>query len=249
MPGKRINAHNKISKDLEKKKKKGEKAVFKSKLKQLFLGVAKIIPKNKKKKQTFKKGLSLILIGLAIVAFPFVTQNIDKIKINALPKPSPEIKTEEKKPTISDKEPIKVSKELTKTIDTVGEEIPVRIIIPKLAIDIPVAESKVIDGYWELSDDKASFGLGSAFPGDLGNSVIFAHAREKLFGPLKRISLKDNIYILTKKHYFSYEVTEVKAVYPNQIEVVAPTQDERLTLFTCSGFLDNQRLVVIAKRI
>lgn len=238
MSGKRIIAHNKISKKLVKKKKISKKAVLKSKFKQLFLGDADL-----------KKGISLVLVGLAIVVFPLITQNINKLKINSLPKSSPEIKSEEKKPTISEKEPIKVSKELTKKIETIGEEIPVRIIIPKLSIDIPVTESKVVDGYWELSDDSASFGLGSAFPGDLGNSVIFAHAREKLFGPLKRISLKDNIHILTKRHYFSYEVTEVKAVYPNQIEVVAPTVDERITLFTCSGFLDNQRLVVIAKRI
>jgi len=224
MSRKRIISHHKISKHLEKKKKKG-------------------------KEKNLKKGLFFLLVGIVIVAFPVITQNIGKIKSSALPTSSPEITTEVKKPTISEKEPIKVSQELTKKIDTTGEEIPVRIIIPKLAIDIPVTESKVIDGYWELSDDKASFGLGSAFPGDLGNSVIFAHAREVLLGPLKRISLKDNIHILTKKHYFSYEVTEVKSVYPNQVEVVGPTQDERLTLFTCSGFLDNQRLVVIAKRI
>lgn len=209
-----------------------------------------LIKLKKTKKKDLKKGLLFILIGAIILGSPLVISSLSKIK--SLPPQTAVVsqnQTEVKKQTLSDKEPIKISKDLTKKIDSTGEEVPVRIIIPRLNIDLPVVEAKVIDGYWELSEDSASFGLGSAFLGDAGNSVIFAHARDNFFGPLKRIVQKDKIYVLSKKHYFNYEVTEIKTVYPNQTEVVGPTSDERLTLFTCSGFFDNQRLIVVAKRI
>lgn len=191
-----------------------------------------------------------MLVGAVILGSPLIIPGLNKIKTSpSQPTVVSQNQPESKKQTISDKEPIKISKDLTKKIDSTGEEVPARIIIPRLNIDLPVVEAKVVDGYWELSENSASFGLGSAFLGDSGNSVIFAHARPNLFGPLKNINSKDKIYLLTKKHFFSYEVSEIKTVYPNQTEVVGPTNDERLTLFTCSGFFDTQRLIVLAKRI
>lgn len=205
---------------------------------------------KKTKKKDFKKGIILIIIGVLVISAPTIFSRLNKIKTT--PSQTSVVyqnQTGVKNPTISEKEPIKISKDLTKKIDSTGEEVPAKIIIPRLNIDLPVIEAKVVDGYWELSENTASFGLGSAFLGDAGNSVIFAHARDHLFGPLKRIIPKDKIYVLSKKHYFNYEVTEIKTVYPNQVEVVGPSTDERLTLFTCSGFFDSQRLIVVAKRI
>jgi sortase (surface protein transpeptidase) len=65
---------------------------------------------------------------------------------------------------------------------------PDRIIIPKYKIDLKVVEAKVVNGFWELSETTASHGVGSANPGENGNIVIFAHARDELFGPIRDIS-------------------------------------------------------------
>lgn len=124
---------------------------------------------------------------------------------------------------------------------------PLRIVIPKYSTDIPIVESKVIDGYWELSETTASHGIGSANPGDNGNIVVFAHAKEGLFLPLREIKKETLVYILTKDRWYRYTVVDSKLVNPNQIEVIAPTKNATLTLFTCSGFLDNKRLIVTAK--
>jgi LPXTG-site transpeptidase (sortase) family protein len=126
--------------------------------------------------------------------------------------------------------------------------IPQQIIIPKLSIDLSVKEAKIIEGYWEVFDDYAGWGEGSGQPGLTGNQVIFAHAREGLFLPLRNIQTGDNIYVFTDTSWFIYQVKEVKEVYPNQVEVIAPTEDETLTLYTCSGYNDSMRLIVIAKR-
>jgi sortase A len=104
-----------------------------------------------------------------------------------------------------------------------------------------------VNGFWELSETSASHGVGSSNPGQLGNIVIFAHARDDLFGPLRNIKQSTMIYILTQDRWFRYEVKETKLVDPGDIQVIASTTDETLTLYTCDGFLDSNRLIITAK--
>jgi sortase A len=80
----------------------------------------------------------------------------------------------------------------------------------------------------------------------VGNTVIFAHARDGLFGPLRNIVKGESVYIMMKDRWMSYKVTKTQLVNPDQTEVIAPTKDETLTLYTCSGFLDSKRLIVTA---
>lgn len=140
--------------------------------------------------------------------------------------------------------PIKIADTL-RSAEQVSQP-PLRIVVPKFAIDLPVVEAPVEDGVWEVSETTASHGVGSANPGTIGNTVIFAHARDGLFGPLRKIQKDDLIYVLTKDRWFRYQVKETKEVSPKQVTDVAPTKTEVLTLFTCSGFLDGKRLIVSA---
>ena len=57
------------------------------------------------------------------------------------------------------------------------------------------------------------------------------------------------VYTFTDSDWYTYEVTEIKEVLPNETEVIAETEDERITLYTCSGFNDSKRIIVIGKRI
>lgn len=145
---------------------------------------------------------------------------------------------------VDNKNPIKISSSLLSSKEK--ENIPVRIIIPKSDIDISVVPAKVVDGYWELSENTASYGLGSGLPGTLSNTVIFAHARQGLFYNLKDVKVGDTIYVLTKNQWHRYRVTKITAVYPNEIDVIKPTKNEVLTLYTCTGFSDEKRLIVTA---
>jgi LPXTG-site transpeptidase (sortase) family protein len=147
-------------------------------------------------------------------------------------------------PSKQTKDPIKVSSALY--ANKVTENIPVRIVITRVNIDLPVVDAKVIDGYWELSENTASYGEGSGVPGQSGNTVIFAHAREGLFYNLKDVKLGDIVYVFTKDKWFRYKVNKITAVYPNQIEVISPTKNQTLTLYTCTGFVDEKRLVISA---
>lgn len=148
-------------------------------------------------------------------------------------------------------EPVKIDKNLLggKDKKETIKNPPVRIIIPALGIDLPVKEAKVINGFWEVFVDSAAFGLGSAYPDEVGNEVIFAHAREGLFLPLRKAKIGQSVMVLSKDKWYSYKIKEIKEVLPNQTEVIAPTKDTILTLYTCSGFSDNKRFIVTAEKI
>ena len=123
---------------------------------------------------------------------------------------------------------------------------PVRILIPNAAIDLKVIDAQIVNGYWELSDTTASYGLGSGHPGEKNNTVIFAHARVGLFYNLKDVKVNDTVYVFTKDKWYRYKVNKIDAVYPNQTEVIKPTKTQVLTLYTCTGFYDEKRLIVTA---
>lgn len=148
------------------------------------------------------------------------------------------------KPVVNNNNPIKISSSLYASKNTTND--PVRILIPKADIDLRVIDAPIVNGYWQLSETTASYGLGSGHPGTKSNTVIFAHARQGLFYNLKDINLGDIVYIFTKDKWYRYKVNKITAVYPNQTEVIKPTKNEVLTLYTCTGFYDEKRLIVTA---
>jgi len=144
-------------------------------------------------------------------------------------------------------EPVSIKGFTQENIQSVA--IAKKILIPDLGIDLEVKEADVKGGYWEVFEDKAGWGKGSGLPGQVGNQVIFAHARESLFLPLRSVKLGVKIYLLTDLGWYDYQVTDIKEVNPREIEVISPTDDETLTLYTCSGYQDSKRLIVTAKPI
>ena len=147
-------------------------------------------------------------------------------------------------------EPVSIDKKLLQVNDKQKDKLPpVRIVIPSVNIDLPVKEAKVVKGYWEVFPDRAGFGMGSTYPGEIGNQVIFAHARTGLFLPLKKVNIKDKIFISTKTKLFTYQVTAIKEVNPNNTDIIGVTDEKTLTLYTCTGFSDSKRLIVVAKEI
>jgi LPXTG-site transpeptidase (sortase) family protein len=142
---------------------------------------------------------------------------------------------------------VKVNFELKKL--QAKELIPDKIIIPDVSINTAIKEAKIENGYWQTFDNTASYGQGSAVLGEKGNMVIFAHAREKLFYNLRNVKENDLVFVYNKKNRYVYKVKEIKSVYPNDTSVIVPTKNQRLTLYTCTGFYDEKRLVIIAEPI
>lgn len=180
-------------------------------------------PKKSSDRISFMKkliGIFFILLGFVILYKPFIAETNNAVK----------------EPIIADR-----------AFEKESEESKVReVAIPRLNIELSVVPSKIINGYWEVSETSASHGEGSANPGENGNVVVFAHARSGLFLNLRNIKKDDEVYILANDKKYKYIVSEITSVYPDDITTVTPTDFEVLTLFTCSGFFDEKRLIVKA---
>ncbi len=83
------------------------------------------------------------------------------------------------------------------------------------------------------------------------NLVIFGHNWPNMLGDLKKVKKGDKISVKTlASQEKGYVVTGTYEVYPNETHVLTGTGNaERLTIITCSGFMDSKRLVVTAKRL
>lgn len=127
---------------------------------------------------------------------------------------------------------------------------PTAIHIPSVGIHLPIEESDIVDGVWQVSQTGASHLQTSARPGQSSNIVIYGHNLLSLFGRVRDLNKGDIITLKTAYgSLFTYEVTETMTVQPNQIEVALPTDTETLTLFTCDGLADSIRFVIRAKPV
>lgn len=127
-------------------------------------------------------------------------------------------------------------------------ELPVQITIPSINIDMPVETGSIKNGVWEISYNSPTFLLSSARPGTGGNIVIYGHNKKAIFGNLPYLSLGQKIYIKDAKGSIrAYEAYQKDFVEPNRIDLVSPTNKEELTIYTCWGLFDRQRVVIKAK--
>lgn len=128
---------------------------------------------------------------------------------------------------------------------------PNQVVIPRIFMDQPVLEGPNIytanNGIWRLPS-------GST-PDKGGNTVLIGHRflysrNPAVFYNLDKIQVGDTIGVFWANTKYQYQVSEVKVVKSSQTEIEAPTEDSRLTLYTCTPLWSSRdRLVVIAKQI
>jgi sortase A len=126
---------------------------------------------------------------------------------------------------------------------TPGQAIAV-IRIPKIGVDQVVVEG--------VSQTDLRKGPGhypsTPMPGETGNAAIAGHRTTygAPFNRLDELQIGDEIEVTTVAGRSTYRVMEKKVVRPDQVEVLDPTADARLTLTTCHPkYSAAQRLVVV----
>lgn len=76
---------------------------------------------------------------------------------------------------------------------------------------------------------------GTAMPGDRGNVAIAAH-RDSFFRGLEQLAVGDVIELETLNRRLAYRVVDLSVVNPTDVQVLADTGDDVLTLITCYPF-------------
>jgi sortase A len=76
---------------------------------------------------------------------------------------------------------------------------------------------------------------GTALPGQPGNVGLAGH-RDTFFRPLKDLKIKDEVQVSTLYGDFKYEVESIRVVEPDNVGVLASSEENVLTLVTCYPF-------------
>ena len=124
---------------------------------------------------------------------------------------------------------------------------PNRIVIKDANIDLPIEPSKIEGNTWQTSRIGISYLKSSPLPGNQGNSILYGHNWISLLGSLHRVKPGQKIEIYYKNGVRKiFTISAIGVVTPDQTHVLSPSDDRRITLYTCTGFLDSKRLVVTA---
>lgn len=130
-----------------------------------------------------------------------------------------------------------------------------RLYIPKIDINLPYAtgdESVMETGAWWRAPSSGN-------PKDGGNFVLSAHrfvmgwtpgetVKRSPFYNIDKLNIGDTITIDYDGERYAYTVEEKHSVAPTAVEIESPTEDNRLTLYSCGlGGASDKREVLIAK--
>jgi sortase A len=123
---------------------------------------------------------------------------------------------------------------------------PTHLIIPALNLDSPIVEVFVQDGAWQVADYAVGYHHGTGVVG-ASNMVLAGHKgiRGSVFGQLEQIKPGDDILVDAAGQRYHYRVRTTGRVWPNQVDVMFPTEQAQVTLLTCTNW-DTQRFTVIA---
>ena len=126
---------------------------------------------------------------------------------------------------------------------------PAKIYIPKLKRTLDVSDGFIQDNRWTISKTGVSYLTTSGKIGESGNVVLYGHNTQDVLGGLWKVQAGDIVEVTDSGgNTYKFEVFERKEVKPNAVEILESADDSRLTIYTCSGFLDTARFVVVAKK-
>ncbi len=124
---------------------------------------------------------------------------------------------------------------------------PRGLIIRDLDIESDIYPASIKNGKWQATSKGVSYLSSTPVPGETGNSVIYGHNWKSILGNLVKARPGQTIEVLySDGSRKEFEVKFTQVVTPDQIQILDQTKDMRITLYTCTGFLDSKRFVVTA---
>ncbi len=127
---------------------------------------------------------------------------------------------------------------------------PVYLEIPSVNIR-SVTATNIVDNTsdWTVYKDRLAFAQGSNVNYASNNLIIYGHATSNLLKNLKFVKMEDEIIVYTDEMIFKYKISDFELAFPNETEKIYSLGDTNLSIFTCIGPNDEQRLVIKAKLV
>lgn len=127
---------------------------------------------------------------------------------------------------------------------------PNQLIIPGIQLDQTIHEGQ--DTYGELAKGVWRWPGGST-PDQGSNTVLLGHRftytdPEGVFYFLDKIKVGDSLGLIWNNESYSYKVVNVSVVTPDHVEILKPTMQPTLTVYTCTPtWWPKDRLVITAR--
>lgn len=120
---------------------------------------------------------------------------------------------------------------------------PVKLSIPRLNINLAIANGGIVNNDWELSEDKAHYALMTSKPNPTeGNTLIYGHNTSRVFWRTKDLKAGDTLIIETDAgKVIEYSFSSYDLVVPTDLSVFQYQGKPRVTLLTCNGWNDKYR--------
>lgn len=229
--------------------------------------------KPKKRKLLDLLMLFLLLSGIGILAYPFVSDALNNyldqqiishyqqqaVKENEAVMAKIQKDMTKKNQQLAKKggnlgaDPFTKKKEPAKKDRTYFEKHTIGILtIPKINVNLPIFDQTTM----KLLEKGACLLEGTSYPigGKSTHAVLSSHrglSQAKLFTNLPQLKIKDHFYIEINGQYLAYQVDQIKTVEPTETEALQIQEDQDLvTLVTCTPYMINShRLLVRGHRI
>ena len=116
--------------------------------------------------------------------------------------------------------------------------------IPKLDLNVGIGEG--------VDNETLKYSVGhfsdTAMPGQKGNFCVIGHrsyTHGEFFNRLDEIEENDEIIVEYNGKEFKYKVTEIKVVKPEEVSVLNQSEEEEITLITCTPIrVGSHRLII-----
>ncbi|WP_395532090.1 class C sortase [Enterococcus lactis] len=229
--------------------------------------------KPKKRKLLDLLMILLLLSGIGVLAYPFVSDALNNyldqqiishyqqqaVKENEAVMAKIQKDMTKKNQQLAKKggnpgvDPFTKKKEPVKKDRTYFEKHTIGILtIPKINVNLPIFDQTTM----KLLEKGACLLEGTSYPigGKSTHAVLSSHrglSQAKLFTNLPQLKIKDHFYIEINGQYLAYQVDQIKTVEPTETEALQIQEDQDLvTLVTCTPYMINShRLLVRGHRI
>ncbi len=129
------------------------------------------------------------------------------------------------------------------------ENNPEKLEIPDQKIALPIMPSSIVNGEWQVSTQGVSL-LSQFSEASNHGLVLFGHDWPVLLGRMRQSKIGEHVSLTykdgTKK---TYRIESVFSVSPTQLDILNLAKPDTVLIYTCSGFMDSKRFVVLAQLI
>jgi sortase (surface protein transpeptidase) len=127
-----------------------------------------------------------------------------------------------------------------------ASRLPTRITLSDIGLDLPVIPVEVLNNIWPETTEGVSYMSNSPLPGDPGNSIFWGHDFPRLLGNLKSATVGQTLSVYFGSVKKDFIISKKIITSPTDLSILSSTIYPQLTIYSCTGFLDSQRLALVA---